>query len=986
MTTQDDLEQTLWDYLYGLLEPEEARALERRITSEHDVARAYAEARQRADMLADAARVESPLLSFHAPQEEREAAAASTVIATRSALPTAAHPRWQWMLASAALALVALVGYTYAVVGSRQDVRELVDAQHAVAAEYRRVIVTGPRQVQPEITNLYTVQVEDLNGMSAAAEEFAYALCDENGDVLKQQQAQTDGDGNGYVQFLGSEVPAHARLRVWAKPIEEAIPTELSLTRAEPRYETLLSFNKAAYRPGETAYFRSVTLSSLAPREAREFQIAYALKTPTDTEAVPVAAGVTRYGVGNGEVQLQPSLDADRFIVLATPGQQPPRTAQAMVEALDVQSDVPQTASGTADAPAEGEPIAVRFFPEGGQLVAGLENRVVCEATDQRGQPLVIRGTVLDSAQRQVAEVTTTTTGIGEFELTPLKTESYSVSLQPPGATVARVLALPPVADDLFARISVPAKLPAGAPLECEVATTKAPAQLLVAAYRNSAVVTQHFVDFDAASHTPARQRVRMPIADEIAGALEVVLFDAQQSPPVRIGQQSTYREPTQYLQLTIEPSESDNAWRVAVRDEHGRPTNAVLGVNVLTDKTPVAAQSSLATAWYDSKSLSLDESKLSEVSPEALALDFAWRTNEMKDALPAGEMASSKFAKDAAAAEDASRVEIAPAAPPLLGDNLQQVEAAYQYAITQRHDAQQARLRVFATAICVISLLVLLVTAIAAVLRTAGHIYVWAPALSVSLGSLLVGLMWIGTEQRTEFAIGAVALREFDGETQQVALVDEQSGVDSTFESEVSPMNRPTAPRTEAVADVPLPTVADPSSTRDSDEPSTTATSETNAAGLSLGAGVGGVGVGGGLGASAMDPAGLSTLDRLRTKDFYSFVPEPFANDAHYFGSGSLGRTLLNPTEYTPLPIRRFALGDMPPLPAIEPARALDTIYWDPLVKSNEQGEAELRFQLPQHGRYRVLIDAHGNGRLGRLDKTIDRTPPALLPAPSPP
>lgn len=981
MTTQDDLEQTLWDYLYGLLEPDEARALEQRITSEHDVARAYAEARQRADMLSAAARVESAPLTFELPQEERASPIAPTGVTIRPAVPTAAHPRWQWMLASAALALVALVGYTYAVVGSRLDVRELVDAQQAVAAEYRRVIVTGPQQVQPEITNLYAVQLEDLNGVAAAAEEFAYALCDENGDVLKQQQAQTDGDGNGYVQLVGIEVPAHARLRVWAKPIEEAIVTELSLTRAEPRYETLLSFNKAAYRPGETAYFRSVTLSSLAPREEREFQIDYALKTPADTEAIPVAAGVTRYGVGNGEVQLQSSLDADRFIVLAQPGQQPPRTAQATVEALDIQNEVPQTATATGDAPAEGEPIAVRFFPEGGQLVAGLENRVVCEATDQRGQPLVIRGTVLDSAQRQVAEVTTTTNGIGEFELTPLKTESYSVSLQPSGATVARVLSLPPVAADLFARLSVPAKLPAGASLECEVATTKAPAQLLVAAYRDSAVVTQQFVDFDTASPTPATQRVRMPVADEIAGALEVVLFDAQHSPPVRIGQQSTYREPTQYLQLALEQNESDNAWKVSVRDEQGRPTSAVLGINVLTDTAPVAAQSSLATAWYDSKSQSLDESKLSEVSPEALAMDFAWGVNEMKDTLPPGEMASGRFAKDAAAAEDASRARIAAVAPPLLGDNLQQVEAAYQHAITQRHDAQQARLRTFATAICVISLLVLLVTAIAAVLRTAGQIYVWAPALGVSLGSLFVGLMWMSTEQRTEFAVGAVALQEFDGETRQVALVDEQSGVDGTFESEVSPTNGPAAPRSEAAADMPMPPVVDPSSTRDSDEP---ATLETNAAGLSLGAGMGGVG--GGLGAAAIDSSGLSTLDRLRTKDFYSFVPEPFAIDAHYYGIGSLGRTLLNPTEYTPLPIRRFALGDMPPLPAIEPARAFDTIYWDPLVKTNDQGEAELRFQLPQHGRYRVLIDAHGNGRLGRLDKTIDRTPPAALPAPSPP
>ena len=60
MTTQDDLYNTLWDYVYGLLEPDEAIALEARITSEHDVARAYAEVRQQADHLQAAARLDIP--------------------------------------------------------------------------------------------------------------------------------------------------------------------------------------------------------------------------------------------------------------------------------------------------------------------------------------------------------------------------------------------------------------------------------------------------------------------------------------------------------------------------------------------------------------------------------------------------------------------------------------------------------------------------------------------------------------------------------------------------------------------------------------------------------------------------------------------------------------------------------------------------------------------------------------------------------------
>ena len=77
MTTHEEIEQLLWDYVLGLLDPEEARAVEARITSEHDVARAYAEIRQEADLLEVAARIELPRITLQSPADVPVSPAAS---------------------------------------------------------------------------------------------------------------------------------------------------------------------------------------------------------------------------------------------------------------------------------------------------------------------------------------------------------------------------------------------------------------------------------------------------------------------------------------------------------------------------------------------------------------------------------------------------------------------------------------------------------------------------------------------------------------------------------------------------------------------------------------------------------------------------------------------------------------------------------------------------------------------------------------------
>jgi hypothetical protein len=48
---------------------------------------------------------------------------------------------------------------------------------------------------------------------------------------------------------------------------------------------------------------------------------------------------------------------------------------------------------------------------------------------------------------------------------------------------------------------------------------------------------------------------------------------------------------------------------------------------------------------------------------------------------------------------------------------------------------------------------------------------------------------------------------------------------------------------------------------------------------------------------------------------------------------------------------------------------KATETLYWHPCLSTGPDGRAEVRFVVPpQPGRFRVLVEAHGEGRIGSL------------------
>src|SRR5262249_3757669 len=132
------------------------------------------------------------------------------------------------------------------------------------------------------------------------------------------------------------------------------------------------------------------------------------------------------------------------------------------------------------DVPLDGAPAVVELFPEGGDLVAGLPGRVYVRAQSPGGRPADVRGTVVDSRGRAVADVQTSADrGLGAFAFTPAAGEAYVLRLTTPDLSVP----LPRVLD-AGVSLAVPAGVVgAGEDVAAVVQVVGAPRDLILAVF-----------------------------------------------------------------------------------------------------------------------------------------------------------------------------------------------------------------------------------------------------------------------------------------------------------------------------------------------------------------------------------------------------------------------------------------------------------------------------------------------------------------------
>jgi hypothetical protein len=82
--------------------------------------------------------------------------------------------------------------------------------------------------------------------------------------------------------------------------------------------------------------------------------------------------------------------------------------------------------------------IKIQFLPEGGNLVAGIANRIAFKAIDNSGFPVEAKGTIQDNTGKTVVDFSTVHDGMGTVEITPEPGKTYTASMPVAGGNTLK--------------------------------------------------------------------------------------------------------------------------------------------------------------------------------------------------------------------------------------------------------------------------------------------------------------------------------------------------------------------------------------------------------------------------------------------------------------------------------------------------------------------------------------------------------------------
>jgi hypothetical protein len=762
-------------------------------------------------------------------------------------------------LAAALLVLTSVGGYFY----HRQRL-------WGVAEEHLRLLLSGPSTLEAGIAAEYLVSTTTIDGQPLPA-QVEVVLSVPDGKRLKAYRESADERGRLRVVIPADlPLPPEIKLKVAAAHRESREEVEMPL-RVEPvRCVTQLTSDKPVYQPGETIYYRSLTLSRFGRVADRPLSLHFEILDPGGA-IVPRSPldGVTQRGVGSGVFSVPKELaDGQYMLVVRSPDQAFPPQKQPLVVR---RHPVPQVKK---DAIAPGK-VRVKFFPEGGTLVAGLENRVYFVARNSQNEPISLSGAMIakehDSASRdeEVGAIQTTFRGMGTFSFVPQTGETYRLKITSPKG-VTDEPKLPAVSPDVDLVLATGAGVfAAEKPLEFNIRAAKTGMPLVVAAYCRGVQVGQQPLVTKAGVNP-----VAITLDPAVAGVIWLTVYNYNASPPRAMAERLVYRRPAHRLQVAVTGRHKRHApgekveLSVAVTNEKGQPAPATLGVAVVDNALMSAADShvaSLPTYFFLTSEIKQPEDLegadfyLSDLSKDdvsaAVALDLllgaqaAPRLAErsLPDAAQAGRGDGNLGRPVASAAGE----------PPLMFDNLNQIRSRYGESLAEYRASQTNMLNTVTIASFFGGLGLVLLVAMLGLMHIVSGIHFWVPAVGAITSSLILGAILLDSSRLANSQDTAVAFSTYHAPIPKAGKADSQI-----------PPQRDAAAAAKGQAD-----------------------------------------------------------------------PLPVRPDAHQYVAGKPG-----------------GRADM-----------AETLFWNPLLIAGPDGKASIRFELSDvKTTFRVMIDAHGDSRIG--------------------
>ena len=185
-----------------------------------------------------------------------------------------------------------------------------------------------------------------------------------------------------------------------------------------PQEKIYLHLDKAYYNAGETIWFKAYLAADNMPAAFSKTMYAELLDDKgkiLDRKMLPVLQS----GAASN-FDLSDSVTATRLFIRAYTSWM--LNFDSTLLYLRPVQIIPKTA---VKKPAVALTYALQFFPEGGDLVDNISSRVGFKATDSRGEPISIKGDIVDAKGKKLTSFSSMHDGMGYFNLQPLVNQKY---------------------------------------------------------------------------------------------------------------------------------------------------------------------------------------------------------------------------------------------------------------------------------------------------------------------------------------------------------------------------------------------------------------------------------------------------------------------------------------------------------------------------------------------------------------------------------
>jgi hypothetical protein len=415
--------------------------------------------------------------------------------------------------------------------------------------------------------------------------------------VLYAGPTRSDGVGCGQLALTSELAEGECALEVAeASGRFPPVQRRFLLVPQEPdRLKKELRFDQATYRPGDEvrANFQARQVQDGAAAANRK--VTAKVKLGDMPAPGPVTAPPTN-SKGESEVRFQ------------LPAKIPNNHADLEIKIKDgnryelYRQPIPMNAPRSLAAA-----VHVEFFPEGGQLVAGLPGRVYLRAYTAMGQPAELQAVLVDQdgrvfkdgKGRDVKVSTQRQQGLGVFGFTPQAGKLYTLRMTLPASGPVQVPQL--VAEEAGVTLSVPDGVgKEGEPLRVLVRQTGSGGDLYVTAAWRGRLVDQKAV---AAGEKETWVRLEPPTG--VHGILRVTVYRSVAGTLDPLAERLVYRLPAKRLDITTKADQTRYSPGQRVKlsihtaNEKGQPLASGLLAAVVDEEALRPADRSVGPAPY---------------------------------------------------------------------------------------------------------------------------------------------------------------------------------------------------------------------------------------------------------------------------------------------------------------------------------------------------------------------------------------------------